>query len=63
MLFVGTKSFADEIIKNDAIESNNFFVNHRWLGGCLTNFSTIKKSVTTLNRLDEYAGEDNSYPV
>ena len=51
VLFVGTKKQAQEIVASEAIRSQQFYVNQRWLGGMLTNFSTIKKS---LDRLREY---------
>lgn len=51
ILFVGTKKQAAKIIQQTAIESNTFFVNQRWLGGLLTNWSTIRKSIIKYNRL------------
>jgi small subunit ribosomal protein S2 len=51
VLFVGTKKQAQEIVASEAIRSQQFHVNQRWLGGMLTNFTTIKKS---LDRLREY---------
>jgi small subunit ribosomal protein S2 len=51
VLFVGTKKQAQEIVASEAIRSQQFYVNQRWLGGMLTNFTTIKKS---LDRLREY---------
>jgi small subunit ribosomal protein S2 len=51
VLFVGTKKQAQEIVTSEAIRSQQFYVNQRWLGGMLTNFTTIKKS---LDRLREY---------
>ena len=51
VLFVGTKKQAQEIVASEAIRSQQFYVNQRWLGGMLTNFATIKKS---LDRLREY---------
>lgn len=51
VLFVGTKKQAKEIIKQEAQRSDMFYVNERWLGGCLTNFTTIRKSVERLNHL------------
>ena len=43
VLFVGTKKQAQESVKSEAIKSGSYFVNARWLGGMLTNFSTIRK--------------------
>ena len=51
ILFVGTKKQAQDIVSSEALRSQQFFVNQRWLGGALTNFTTIKQS---LNRLKEY---------
>jgi len=51
LLFVGTKKQAQDIITSEAMRSQQFYVNQRWLGGMLTNFATIKKS---LDRLKEY---------
>ncbi len=51
ILFVGTKKQAQDIVSEEAIRSQQFFINQRWLGGALTNFSTIKQS---LNRLKEF---------
>ena len=45
VLFVGTKIQAKEIIETEAKRCGQYFVAHRWLGGMLTNFSTIKKSI------------------
>jgi small subunit ribosomal protein S2 len=45
VLFVGTKRQAADIIEEEARRAGEFFVNHRWLGGTLTNFQTIKRSI------------------
>ena len=45
VLFVGTKRQAADIVEEEARRANEFFVNHRWLGGTLTNFQTIKRSI------------------
>ena len=52
ILFVGTKKQAQEIIKQEAARSGMFYVNQRWLGGMLTNFQTIKKSLRRLEELE-----------
>lgn len=52
VLFVGTKRQAAETIAEEAKRCGMFYVNERWLGGMLTNFSTIRKSVTRLNELE-----------
>ncbi len=51
VLFVGTKKQAQESVKSEAIKSGSYFVNARWLGGMLTNFSTIRTRVARLNQL------------
>ena len=57
ILFVGTKKQAQESIKNEAERCGMFYINYRWLGGTLTNFSTIRKRVKRLCELEEM--EDN----
>ena len=52
VLFVGTKKQSQDAIKEEAERSGAFFVNQRWLGGMLTNFSTIKKSIEKLKKID-----------
>lgn len=51
VLFVGTKKQAQEPIKEAALRSEEFYVNQRWLGGTLTNFKTIKRSIKKLHDL------------
>ena len=53
VLFVGTKKQAQETIREEAERCGMFFVNQRWLGGTLTNFATIRKSINHLKRLEE----------
>jgi len=53
VLFVGTKKQAQESIKNQAKRCGAFYVNHRWLGGTLTNFQTISKRINRLHELEE----------
>lgn len=52
VLFVGTKRSAREAIKEEAERCNMPFVNHRWLGGMLTNFKTIRQSIKRLKTLE-----------
>ena len=59
ILFVGTKRQAQVIIKEEAERCNMFFINHRWLGGTLTNFQTIKKAIDRLKSI-EAMQEDGS---
>ncbi len=52
ILFVGTKKQAQESIREEADRSNQFFVNHRWLGGMLTNFQTIQLRIRYMKELE-----------
>lgn len=64
VLFVGTKKQAQEAIKEEAERCGMFYVNTRWLGGCLTNFRTILKRIERLNKLNqmEKVGEFDLLP-
>jgi small subunit ribosomal protein S2 len=53
VLFVGTKKQAQEAIKEEAERCGMFHVQNRWLGGTLTNFSTIRQSIERLRKLEE----------
>ena len=53
LMFVGTKKQAQETIAEEAARCDMFHVSQRWLGGTLTNFTTIRKSINHLKRLDE----------
>ncbi len=53
VLFVGTKKQAQQAIETEAKRCGMPYVNNRWLGGMLTNFSTIKKSIATLKRIEK----------
>ena len=63
VLFVGTKKQAQTAIKQTAKESGQFFVTERWLGGTLTNFATIKRSIGRLKEIEkmEADGTINNY--
>lgn len=52
ILFVGTKKQSTEIIKTEAIRAGMPFVTHRWLGGMLTNFSTVRKSISRMEEIE-----------
>ncbi|QJC32494.1 30S ribosomal protein S2 [Enterobacteriaceae endosymbiont of Donacia dentata] len=52
ILFVGTKKAASNLIKETANNCGQFFVNHRWLGGMLTNWKTVKQSIKRLKELE-----------
>ena len=62
ILFVGTKRSASEIIASSAKNCGQYFVNHRWLGGMLTNWETVSKSIKRLKDLEKKidSGEVNS---
>lgn len=62
ILFVGTKKQAQEAVKEEALKSGMFYVNERWLGGMMTNFATIRKSINCLKEL-EAMEEDGTFEV
>ena len=53
IMFVGTKKQASSLIKEEAKNRNQFYVNKRWLGGTLTNFQTIKMSIDRMKKIDQ----------
>jgi small subunit ribosomal protein S2 len=57
VLFVGTKKQAQDSISEEAQRCGMYFVNHRWLGGMLTNFSTVKQSIDRVKKLDAMFSE------
>src|SRR5947199_7658189 len=60
VLFVGTKRQAQEAIAEEATRCSQFYVNQRWLGGLLTNISTVQRSIKRLKELDSMS-IDNGY--
>ena len=64
VLFVGTKKQAQDAVKEEAERCGMYYVNTRWLGGCLTNFKTIKSRIERLNKLNqmEKVGEFDLLP-
>jgi len=56
VLFVGTKKQAADTIQEEAARAGMYFVNRRWLGGTLTNFQTITKSISRLKQLEDMQG-------
>src|SRR5690606_28829079 len=62
LLFVGTKKQAQDAVKEEAERCDMFYVNHRWLGGTLTNFQTIRKRIERLHQL-EAMEEDGTFEV
>jgi len=57
MLFVGTKKQAQDSVKEEAERSGQYYINQRWLGGTLTNFSTIQKRTDRLHQLDKWEND------
>ena len=57
ILFVGTKKQAQESMAEEAIRSEQYFVNSRWLGGMLTNFKTIQKRIARLKQIEKMEEE------
>lgn len=62
VLFVGTKKQAQETMREEAARCNMYYVNHRWLGGMLTNFKTIKQRIARLRKLEKMQ-EDGTFEV
>lgn len=62
LLFVGTKKQAQDSVKEEAERSGTYFINQRWLGGTLTNFSTIQKRIDRLKELENME-EDGTFSV
>jgi len=59
IIFVGTKKQAQEVIQEEALRCNMPYVNQRWLGGMLTNYDTIQKSLTRLKKMEEMKENGN----
>jgi small subunit ribosomal protein S2 len=59
VMFVGTKRAASDSIKEEALRCGMPFVNHRWLGGMLTNFRTVRASIKRLKELEDMAANNN----
>ena len=62
ILFVGTKKQATDAIREEALRCGMYYVNVRWLGGMLTNFQTIKKSIARLEQLEKMK-EDGTFDL
>jgi small subunit ribosomal protein S2 len=60
VLFVGTKRQAHEVIVEESKRCSMYFIDQRWLGGTMTNFSTIRRRVNRLRELDELVGGDEA---
>ncbi|MFA5984280.1 MAG: 30S ribosomal protein S2 [Methylococcaceae bacterium] len=61
VLFVGTKKAARKVVAEEALRCGMPYVNHRWLGGMLTNFKTIKKSIGRLKELEAMKTDGSLY--
>ncbi|MDP8233768.1 MAG: 30S ribosomal protein S2 [Candidatus Saelkia tenebricola] len=62
ILFVGTKKQVQDMIEEEAKRCNMFFINNRWLGGTLTNFETVRKSIARLKEIEKLK-EDGKYDL
>ncbi|HEY8445441.1 MAG TPA: 30S ribosomal protein S2, partial [Bacilli bacterium] len=62
VLFVGTRKQTQDVIREEAIRAGQYYVDQRWLGGTLTNFKTIRKSINRLFKL-EAMEEDGTFDV
>ncbi|MCZ2257036.1 30S ribosomal protein S2 [Sporosarcina sp. G11-34] len=62
VLFVGTKKQAQDAIKEEAERAGMYYINQRWLGGTLTNFATIQKSVSRMKKIERME-EDGTFEV
>ena len=60
VLFVGTKKQAQEVIKEEALRCGHYYVNVRWLGGTMTNFKTIRKSVKKLQDFEKLLADEET---
>jgi len=60
VLFVGTKRQAQSIVAETAANSGQYFMNHRWLGGTLTNWKTISKSIVKLKKYEEILNKEDT---
>ncbi|MBL1378602.1 30S ribosomal protein S2 [Zobellella iuensis] len=60
ILFVGTKRAASEAVKEAATKCDQYYVNHRWLGGMLTNWKTVRQSISRLKEL-EIQSQDGTF--
>jgi small subunit ribosomal protein S2 len=59
VLFVGTKRQASQVVADAAKRCGQYYVNHRWLGGMMTNWKTIHRSIHRLKELEEFVQQEN----
>ena len=62
VLFVGTRKQIQDVIKEEATRAEQYYVDKRWLGGTMTNFKTLRKSIAKLHRYEEMA-EDGTFDL
>ena len=60
VLFVGTKRQAQEVVLEEAQRSGQHYIDQRWLGGTLTNFATIRRSINRLKTLEDMSEEESA---
>lgn len=60
ILFVGTKFQASDIIASEAVRCGQYYVNHRWLGGMLTNWGTVSSSIKTLVQYEKILSDEET---
>ena len=60
ILFVGTKRQAQDVVREEASRCSMFYVAHRWLGGTLTNFSTLRRSIERLKEVERQLADNDS---
>ena len=63
ILFLGTKTQAAESVKDYATKCGQFYVNHRWLGGMLTNWNTVKTSIKTLEKIEKLLEDEQQRDI
>ena len=62
VLFVGTRKQIQDVIKEEAIRAEQYYVDKRWLGGTMTNFKTLRRSIAKLHRYEEMA-QDGTFEM
>ncbi len=62
VLFVGTKKQAQDVVTEESLRADSYFINQRWLGGVLTNFKTIKQSIEKMKKIEKMK-DDGTYDL
>jgi small subunit ribosomal protein S2 len=60
VLFVGTKRQAQDTVREEAVRCGMFYVNHRWLGGTMTNFKTIRRSIERFREIEQTLSKEDT---